>query len=141
MTAADDTHTLGALAELLGKVTETLRGGDTPEARTDAAAQVDQLRELVAGAGRAIPAGAPAGFDLARLGEALRAIAEALRTGGDREADVARALDELQAATGLPLRPAHPGRDDAAEREHYRKQASAAMDEYFRAHPHKPFKP
>jgi hypothetical protein len=137
---ADDP--LRALADLLASVAGTLRGEDTPETRADAAAQVDRLRELVAHTDRTRPAGGrgAALFDLARVGDALRQFAEALRapTTGNTAAAM-QAITDLQSAMGLTPRPAL--RDDAAEREHYRLKARAAMDEHFRQHPLKPFKP
>jgi hypothetical protein len=136
---ADDP--LRALAELIGRVGQTLRADDTAAARAEAAAQVDQLRELVASVDRARPAGSPAVFDLARVGEALRVIARSLQMPTSaNEAEVRQVLAELQAALG-PLAGGAPARDEAAEREHYRLQARAAMDDYFREHPIKPFKP
>jgi hypothetical protein len=125
---------LRALAELGGRIVQALRTGDADAARTEAATQIDRLREMVAGFERARPAVA-AVVDLARIGEALGVVAQALRTPG-REAEASQALAELQAAAGRA-----PARDEAAEREHYREKARAAMDDYFRQHPIKPFKP
>ena len=132
---------LRALAELAGRVAQTVREGDAATARAQAAAQVDQLCALIAGAERTRPAGGPAPFDLARVGDALRAVADRLRapiSAGD--AGALQAVAELQAAIA-PLAGRRAAHNEAAEREHYRQKARAAMDEYFRQHPNKPFKP
>lgn len=132
---------LRGLAELLDRVGQTLRAEDTAAARSDAAVQVDQLRALIAGVDQVPPAASPAVFDLARIAEALRVIAESLRAPTSaNEAEARRVLAELQATLG-PLAVRTPLRDEAAEREHYRLKARAAMDDYFREHPIKPFKP
>jgi hypothetical protein len=146
--AADDL--LPSLAELLGQIAQTMRGGATDPAagRAAAATQVDQLRALLARAGTTSPPGSPPLFDATQLGDALGRLADALRASGgeppsqppnQQETDALAAITQLRAAMG-PRAGAAP-RDGAAEREHYRQKASAAMDEYFRQHPHKPFKP
>lgn len=129
--------TLRALSDLVGQVAQTLRAEDDTAARTRAASQVDQLCDLIAGldAGldRAPLPGIAAMLDLAQVREALRRFADSLRapTG---EAGAERTISDLQAMLG-PLAGRAPVHDDARERERYRQQASAAIDEYFRDHP------
>ena len=170
MTAPAD-ELLPSLADLLGQVAQTLRSGgatdqptrdttdepsgkatrdagDAAAGRSTAANQVDQLRALLARADAARPPGSPPLFDAAQLGDALAQLADALRASGgarqgeqptQQQTDALAAITQLRAAMGP--RPGAAPRDEAAEREHYRQNASAAMDEYFRQHPHKPFKP
>jgi hypothetical protein len=124
------------LADLIARVAQTLRAGDDPAARADAAAQVEQLRELVAQVDRGRPAGSPALFDLA-----LQGFAEWLRAPTSaNEAYAEQAIASLRAAMA-PLVPWDPAGDDTADRERYRRDARAAMDDYFRDHPIKPMKP
>ena len=131
---------LRALAELVARVTETLRTGDNPAAREQAAADVEQLRELAAAADRQRPPGAPVVFDLTRLTTALAVFVEWLRAPSPTsEARAQQAIAEIQAIFG-PLG-ASTVRDDAAQRDEYRQNARAAIDDYFRDNPIKPFKP
>ena len=130
---------LRALAALLGRIEQILRTEDAASARADAAAVVDQLRELVARSDRARPASSAALFDFARIGDALRVLAECLRAPG-LAGDASTAIAALQAALG-PLALRAPARDVVAIREHHRQRARAAMSDYFRRNPHKPFKP
>jgi hypothetical protein len=129
------------LAELIAQVTQTLRGGDDEVARAQAAAQVDQLRELVAQADRARPAGSQLPFDLAQVQAMLRQFADWLRAPTHaNEADAEQAIASLRAALG-PLVPWDPAPSDAADRERYRRDARSAIDDYFREHPITPVKP
>jgi hypothetical protein len=132
---------LRALADLVARVTQTLRAGDTPAARTAAAATVEQLRELAGVAERQRPPGTPAVFDAARLTTALAAFADWLRAPTPAsEARAQQAMAELQAVFG-PLVGAATAGAEEAQREQYRQDARAAIDDYFRANPIKPFRP
>jgi hypothetical protein len=132
MTTGDPLRTL---AELIAHVTQTLRGGDDPAARADAARDVEQLRELVARV--AAQPVAPAGFDVAEVSDALRHFATWLREPTSaNEAQAQQAITELQIALG-PL-VVDPAREDAARREQYRQEARAALDDYFRDRSGKP---
>ena len=132
---------LRALADLVARVTQTLRAGDDPAAREQAAADVDQLRELAAAAERQRAPGAPAVFDVTRLTAALAVFADWLRAPtAAREAQAQQAMADLQLLFGPLLAPA-AARDDAAQRDQYRQDARAAIDDYFRDNPIKPFKP
>jgi len=127
-------RSLRALAELVARVAETLRGGDDAAARAGAAADVEQLRTIVADAGGA---SAAPGFDLAQVAGALEAFATWLRSPTSAsEAEAERAISDLQAAVG-PLVGWDPARDDAARRAQYRSEARAALDEIFRDRPRK----
>jgi hypothetical protein len=129
------------LVELLGRLLQILHSEDTATARAESAAQCDQLRELVASVDRSWPAGSVALIDFARVGDALLVLAERLRSPTlAGEADGAAAIAELRAALG-PLAPHEPVRDVAAIRAYHRQKARAAMDDHFRRHPRKPFKP
>jgi hypothetical protein len=135
---------LRGLAELVARVTQslgqTLRAGDDAAARTQAAAEVEQLRELAAAAERMRPSGTPAVVDGALLTTALAVFAEWLRAPTPAsEARAQQAIAELQAVFG-PLVGATASAEDA-QREQYRQNARAAIDDYFRANPIKPFKP
>lgn len=126
---------LQQLAELVARIARTMHGGDDAAARTAAAAEVEQLRQLVA---RTTGQIAPAGFDLAQIGDALRLFADWLRAPGPAtEAPAERAITDLQAALG-PLVGWDPAREDAARRDQYRREARAALDDYFAGKPKKP---
>ena len=142
MTDPADDPSLRPLAELMARVTQTLRAGDNPSARVQAAADVDQLRELAAAAAdRHRAAGAPALFDAARVTAALGTFAEWLRAPtAANEASAQHAIVELQRLFG-PLVAAAAAPDDAARREQYRQNARTAIDDYFRDNPIKPIKP
>lgn len=127
--------TLRALSDLVGQVAQTLRADDDATARARAASQVDQLRDVLAGLGRGPLPGIAAMFDLAQIREALGKFAASLRAPAtEAETEAERAISDLQAMLG-PLAGGDPARDDARDREHYRQQASAAIDDYFRDHP------
>jgi hypothetical protein len=132
---------LRALATLVARVAHTLQAGDDPAARVQAAADVEQLRELAAAADRQRAPGAPALFDAVRVSEALGLFADWLHSPtGAGEARARQAMTELQVTMG-PLVGAAPARDDPGEREHHRREARAALDDYFREHPIAPAKP
>jgi hypothetical protein len=132
---------LRALADLVARVTQTLRAGDDPAARTQAAADVEQLRELAAAAERQRPPGTPAVFDAARLTAALAVFADWLRAPTPAsEARAQQAMADLQVAFG-PLVGAATASAEEAQREQYRQNARTAIDDYFRDNPIKPFKP
>jgi hypothetical protein len=132
---------LRTLAELVARVTQTLRAGDDPAAREQAAADVDQLREVASAADRQRAPGVPAAFDVTRLTAALAVFADWLRAPTPaREAQAQQAMADLQLLFGPLLAPA-AARDDAAQRDQYRQDARAAIDDYFRDNPIKPFKP
>jgi len=126
-----------ALAELVARVAQTLHaGGDDAAARTQVAADVEQLQAIVAGTGTTSTS--PAGFDLAQVAGALQVFAAWLHTPTRaNEATAERAMAELQATLG-PLVGWDPAREDAARRAGYRQQARAALDEIFRDKPEKP---
>lgn len=132
-----------ALAELVARVAQTLQagGGDDAAARTQAAADVEQLQAIVAATEQQRAPGSPAGlagFDLAQIGDALRVFTAWLRTpSAANEAEAERAMAELQVTLG-PLVGWDPGREDAARRAQYRQEARAALDEIFRDKPTKP---
>jgi hypothetical protein len=131
-----------ALAELVARVAQTLlAGGEDAAARTQAAADVEQLQAIVAATERQRAPGSPAGlggFDLAQIGDALRVFTAWLRApSAANEAEAERAMAELQATLG-PLVGWDPGREDAARRAQYRQEARAALDEIFRDKPGKP---
>jgi hypothetical protein len=140
---------LRGLAELVARVVQRLgqslgqavRDGDDAAARTQAAADVDQLRELAAAADRMRPPGTPAVLDGALLTTALAEFAEWLRAPTPAsEARAQQAIAELQAVFG-PLVGAATASAEDAQREQYRRDARAAIDDYFRANPIEPFKP
>jgi len=134
---------LRALAELVARVAQTLRAGDTPAAREHAAADVEQLRELAAAAEHQRAAGAPALFDVARLTAALGAFADWLRAptaaGEGRAQQAIAELQAIFAPLGGSL--AGPAPDEAAQRDEVRQNARAAIDDYFRDHPIEPIEP
>jgi hypothetical protein len=132
---------LRALADLVARVTQSLRAGDSPSARTEAAAAVEQLRELAGAAERQRPPGTPAVFDAARLTTALAVFADWLRAPTpESEARAQQAIADLQAVFG-PLVGAATASAEEAQRDRYRQDARAAIDDYFRDNPIKPFKP
>ena len=121
-----------ALVALVGRIAQILEAGDDPEARSSAAATVEELQVLAVQRGSG---GGAHGVDLAQLGEALAALAEWLRAPTpERETRAERAMSDLQAVLGprLGWDPAH---GDAERRAEYRRQARAALDEIF---PEKP---
>jgi hypothetical protein len=125
---------VAVLTAVVRRVAQILQAGDDPAARTEAAGSVEELRAVLAVAGRP---GAAAGFDLARIGDALSVFAEWLRAPTpEGEARAERAMAELQATLG-PQIGWDPAREDAARRAQYRKEARAALDELF---PDKPVK-
>jgi hypothetical protein len=116
-----------ALADLVARILQTLQAGDDPAARARAAREVDELRAVVA---QAAPGALP-GIDLARLAEALRVFGAWLAAPTPaNEAEAERAVADLQLQIG-PLLGWDPGREDAARREQYRREARAALDEIF----------
>jgi len=132
-----------ALAELVARVAQTLHaggaggpGGDDAAARTQVAADVEQLQAIVAGT--STTSTSPAGFDLAQVDGALQVFAAWLHTPTRaNEVTAERAMAELQATLG-PLVGWDPAREDAARRAGYRHEARAALDEIFRDKPEKP---
>jgi hypothetical protein len=131
---------LRALATLVARVAQTLQGGDDPAARAQAAADVEQLREIAAAADRRRAPGAPALVDAARVSEALGVLVEWLRSPTDAgEARARNAMTDLQVTLG-PLVGWSPAREDPAEREQHRRDARTALDDYFRDNPIKPVK-
>ena len=133
-----------ALAALVARVAQTLSAGgrgDDAAARTQAAAEVEQLQAIVAATAPPHAPGSPAGLggvDLAQIGDALRVFTAWLRApSAANEAEARRAMAELQAALG-PLVGWDPEREDAVRRAQYRQEARAALDEIFGAKPTKP---
>lgn len=131
---------LRALADLVARVTQTLQAGDNSAARSQAAADLEQLREVAAAADRQRAPGTPAVFDLTRLTTALALFAEWLRAPSPTtETRAQQAIAELHAIFD-PLG-AGTARDEAAQSDQYRQNARAAIDDYFRDNPIEPFKP
>ena len=127
MTVPTDAQ-LATLATALNGLAQILLSGDSddPALRTAAAASADKLRAFVAQS-----SGAPGGFDLAQIGDALAVFADWLREPTPAsEARARRAWSELQTVLG-PLLGSHPDREDAARRAQYRREARAALDEIF----------
>jgi hypothetical protein len=80
-------------------------------------------------------------LDAARLTTALAAFADWLRAPTPAgEARAQQAIAELRAVFG-PLVGAATASAEDAQREQYRQDARAAIDDYFRDNPIKPFKP
>lgn len=133
MTASPD-----ALRSLIIGIAQTMRADDSPELRAQAAGQVEQLRGLLAHAEPGREDGLAALLDLARLGEALRVLADGLRDPTDDDRCARQAMAELEAAAG-PLISALEAHDAEAQLARHRQDASDAIDAYFGAHPIAPF--
>lgn len=147
-----------ALGERIARIAQALDGGDDAATRTQVAAELEQLRQVLARTelprpvGPAGPAGAvgpagpaggddrstPTGIDLAQLADAVRLLAGWLREPTSaNEAQAQRAISELQASVG-PLIGWDPAREDAARRQQYRQEARSALDDYLRDRSRKP---
>lgn len=98
-----------------------------------AARRAAQLRELLAHADPVRDGDRPALLDLARLGEALRVLADGLRDSTDDDHRARQAMAELEAAAG-PLISALEAHDDEAQLARHRQNASDAIDAYFGEH-------
>ncbi len=133
MTAGPD-----ALSALIIGIAQTMHADDSPELRAQAAAQIEQLRELLAHADPVRDGDRPALLDVARLGEALRVLAEGLRDPTNTDRRSRQAMAELEAAAG-PLISALEVHDDEAQLARHRQDASDAIDSYFGEHPIAPF--
>lgn len=122
---------LPSLAELIARIARTLQAGDDAAARAEAARELDELRAAIAGAEAQRVRGALPGLDLGRLAEALRLLGAWLAAPTpESEAQAERAMADLQLELG-PRLGWDPGREDAARREQYRREARAALDEIF----------
>jgi len=152
---------LHALAELVGRVAQTLHGGADDAARARTAVDVAELQAIVgrvdheaasasspfqapsvttpaSRSSPAAPGGArdprgdlPAGLDLAQIADALRVFGDWLRA--PTAAGEAEA-ERVMTDLQLALGPLigwDPGREDAARRAQYRRGARAALDDIF----------
>jgi hypothetical protein len=129
---------LRALAALIARFDRTMTGDDDDRARSEAAEQIDQLREIAAAAmqGRSI-----GGFDVKQLDRALAVLAGWLREPHtEAEADARRAMADLESVL-LPLLDLHADpAAEVAERAHAQQQARAAIAAYVAAHPIAPMR-
>jgi hypothetical protein len=122
---------LPELADLIARIARTLQAGDDAAAREGAAREIDELRATIAQAAPQRVPGALPGLDLARLADALRVFGAWLRAPTPaNEVEAERAMAELRLEVG-PLLGWDPGREDAARREQYRREARAALDDIF----------
>lgn len=131
---------LRALAALIARFDRTATGDDDDRARSEAADQIDQLREIAAAAmqGRSI-----GGFDVARLDRALAVLVRWLREPStEAEAEARRAMSDVESAF-RPLLDLHlhcHADPAAAERADDQQRASASIAAYIAAHPIAPMR-